>query len=344
MLAANHNKEYLPITGLAPFNNLSMKFAYGDNSKELSEGRIAVTQTLSGTGACRIAGVFFNRFGISSNNAIYQPNPTWGNHIPIFKDAGMDVKQYAYFDKSTNGVDMAGMLRDMEQAPDGSVFLLHACAHNPTGADPTTEEWKEISHVMKKKNHRPFFDCAYQGFASGDAEKDAWAIRHFVEEGHLVTLAQSYAKNFGLYGERVGAFSVLCQDQEEAKRVESQLKIIVRPMYSNPPVHGARIVQTILEDDVLKPQWYAECKQMADRIISMRTALQTNLEKDSSHNWEHVSKQIGMFCYSGITPEQVEEMRTKHHIYMTKDGRISMAGVTSANVEYLANALHDVTK
>lgn len=257
----------------------------------------------------------------------------------------MDVKQYAYYDKDTIGLDMSGLVRDMEGAPDGSVFLLHACAHNPTGVDPSLEQWKEISSVMKKKKHVPFFDCAYQGFASGDAEKDAAALRLFVDDGHQVCLAQSYAKNFGLYGERVGAFSVLCADPDEAARVESQLKIIIRPMYSNPPVNGARIVQTILEDPVLKPQWYAECKSMADRIIEMRTLLKTNLEKaGSSRNWDHVVNQIGMFCYSGLTEQQVESMRVDKHVYMTKDGRISMAGVTSNNVEYLANAMHSVTK
>eukprot|EP00515_Schizochytrium_aggregatum_P008908 CAMPEP_0202072884 /NCGR_PEP_ID=MMETSP0964-20121228/2704_1 /ASSEMBLY_ACC=CAM_ASM_000500 /TAXON_ID=4773 /ORGANISM="Schizochytrium aggregatum, Strain ATCC28209" /LENGTH=422 /DNA_ID=CAMNT_0048639951 /DNA_START=41 /DNA_END=1309 /DNA_ORIENTATION=- len=344
ILDSNINKEYLGIAGLSPFVNLSLKFAYGDDSVDLAEGRIAGVQTLSGTGACRLAGEFFNRFGISANNTIYQPNPTWGNHIPIFKNAGMDVKQYAYYNKETIGLDFEGMIRDIKAAPDGSVFLLHACAHNPTGVDPKVEQWKEISHEMKRKNHRAFFDCAYQGFASGDAEKDAAAIRLFVADGHQICLSQSYAKNFGLYGERVGAFSVVCADKEEAERVESQLKILIRPMYSNPPVNGARIVSTILEDPKLKPQWYSECKQMADRIIKMRELLKSNLHKaGSTRNWEHVTNQIGMFCYSGITVEQVDRMRNEHHIYMTKDGRISMAGVTSKNVEYLAKALHEVT-
>mmetsp|Transcript_8579 Transcript_8579/g.9765 ORF Transcript_8579/g.9765 Transcript_8579/m.9765 type:complete len:425 (-) Transcript_8579:1364-2638(-) len=338
------NKEYLGIAGLPGFIKLSLEFAYGTESAALKEGRIAGVQTLSGTGACRLAGEFFNRFSLSSGNTIYQPNPTWGNHVPIFKDAGMEVKQYSYFDKSTNGLDFGGMMSDIESAPDGSAFLLHACAHNPTGVDPTEEQWKEISHAMKKKNHLAFFDCAYQGFASGDAEKDAGAIRLFVDDGHNVCLGQSFAKNFGLYGERVGAFSVLCADEEEKKRVESQLKILIRPMYSNPPTAGARIVQTILESPELNPQWYAECKGMADRIIAMRTALKSALEKEgSSMNWEHVTSQIGMFCYTGISTDQVDEMREKHHIYMTKDGRISMAGVTSGNVDYIAAALHDVT-
>eukprot|EP00511_Aplanochytrium_stocchinoi_P002053 CAMPEP_0204824964 /NCGR_PEP_ID=MMETSP1346-20131115/2942_1 /ASSEMBLY_ACC=CAM_ASM_000771 /TAXON_ID=215587 /ORGANISM="Aplanochytrium stocchinoi, Strain GSBS06" /LENGTH=428 /DNA_ID=CAMNT_0051952411 /DNA_START=68 /DNA_END=1354 /DNA_ORIENTATION=- len=339
------NKEYLGISGLPAFVKLSLEFAYGINSVPLKEGRVAGVQTLSGTGACRLAGEFLNRFSLSKNNAIYQPNPTWGNHVPIFKDSGMEVKQYSYFDKATNGLNFGGMLKDIESAPDGSAFLLHACAHNPTGVDPTMEQWKEVSAVMKKKNHLPFFDCAYQGFASGDAEKDAAAIRLFVDDGHNVCLSQSFAKNFGLYGERVGAFSVVCADEEESKRVESQLKILIRPMYSNPPTQGARIVQTILESPELNPQWYAECKGMADRIIMMRNALKGALEKEGSKlNWDHVINQIGMFCYTGISPEQVDQMREKHHIYMTKDGRISMAGVTSGNADYIAAALHDVTR
>lgn len=256
----------------------------------------------------------------------------------------MTVKQYKYYDPKSISVDFEGMLGDIDQAPDGSAFLLHACAHNPTGVDPTESQWREISSLMKKKGHLPFFDCAYQGFASGDADRDAWAIRLFVEEGHMICLSQSFAKNFGLYGERVGALSVVCQDADEAKRVESQLKILIRPNYSNPPSTGARIVQTVLEDPLLNPQWYAECKEMADRIISMRTALKSALEEaGSTRNWDHVTSQIGMFCFTGISPEQVEELRVKHHIYLTKDGRVSMAGVTSKNVSTIAEALHSVT-
>jgi len=215
ILASESNKEYLGITGLPGFVKLSLKFAYGENSSVIEQGKVIGVQTLSGTGACRLAGEFFSKFKIS--NTIYQPNPTWGNHIPIFKNAGMEVKQYAYYDKGTVGLDFGGMIKDIQNANDGSVFLLHACAHNPTGIDPTMEQWKEISAEMKKKNHHAFFDCAYQGFASGDAEKDAAAIRLFVADGHQISLAQSYAKNFGLYGERIGAFSVVCADAEEVR-------------------------------------------------------------------------------------------------------------------------------
>lgn len=186
---------------------------------------------------------------------------------------------------------------------------------------------------------------AYQGFASGDIDRDAGALRQFVDDGHNICLSQSFAKNMGLYGERVGAFSVVCADSEEKKAVESQLKILVRPMYSNPPINGARIVSTVLNTPELYDQWLIEVKQMADRIITMRNQLKSYLaEAGSTKNWNHITDQIGMFCYTGLKPEQVESLKRDHHVYLTKDGRISMAGVSSFNVKYLANAIHQVSK
>lgn len=186
---------------------------------------------------------------------------------------------------------------------------------------------------------------AYQGFASGNIDKDAFAVRQFLKDGHQLALAQSYAKNMGLYGERVGAFSLVCNDKDEADRCLSQLKILIRPMYSNPPIHGAHIVREILGDKALRAQWLQEVKGMADRIIGVRTALKSNLEKEgSSKSWNHITDQIGMFCFTGLTPNQCERITKEFSIYLTKDGRISMAGVTSKNVEYLAHAVHAVTK
>ncbi|CAK4076728.1 unnamed protein product [Aphanomyces euteiches] len=345
LLKANKNKEYSGIGGTKDFVDLSLKFAYGDDSQALKDGRVVGVQTISGTGGCRLAGEFFSRF-LGKGTSIYLPNPTWGNHIPIMKDAGLEVKRYAYFEPASRGLDLSGLLSDLKGAPSKSVFLLHACAHNPTGVDPSPEQWKEISAVMKEKEHVVFFDCAYQGFASGDADRDAAALRQFVEDGHNVVLSQSYAKNFGLYGERVGALSIVCKDAEEAARCESQLKILIRPMYSNPPIHGALLVSTILGDAALKKQWYEECKGMADRIISMRQLLKENIAKvdGSTNEWNHITDQIGMFCYTGLTEPQVERMITKHHIYLTKDGRISMAGVTSKNVEYIAKSIAEVVQ
>ncbi|CAM9163346.1 unnamed protein product [Phaeothamnion confervicola] len=344
LLAKNANHEYAGIAGIPGFVQHALRFAYGVDSVPLKEKRIAAVQTLSGTGACRVIGELFARFK-GRGSAIYLPNPTWGNHIPIYADAGLEVKRYRYYDAATCGLDYAaGLIEDFENAPDNSVFLLHACAHNPTGVDPTMDQWKEISALMKRKDHTAFFDCAYQGFASGDAEKDAGAIRLFVSDGHRVALGQSFAKNFGLYGERVGALSVICVDAAEAARVESQLKLVIRPMYSNPPVYGARLVQEILGDEELSRRWAGECRAMADRIIQMRTQLRGELERlGSGRSWRHITDQIGMFCYTGLTRDEVAALQRDAHIYFTADGRISMAGLNSGNVSYVAESIFKVT-
>ncbi|ORZ37884.1 pyridoxal phosphate-dependent transferase [Catenaria anguillulae PL171] len=345
------DKEYLGITGLPAFTSAAAKLAYGDNSAVLAAKRIAVTQSISGTGALRIGGEFLARHYPLAKR-IYLPTPSWGNHTPIMRDSGLEVHQYRYFDKQTNGLDIEGMLADIKAAPKGSIILLHACAHNPTGVDPTVEQWKAIRQVVESNGHFAFFDMAYQGFASGDPQKDAFALRHFVEgdsaiagEGRLC-LAQSFAKNIGLYGERVGTFSIVGADADEAKRVESQLKILIRPMYSNPPMHGARIVSTVLSNPDLHKEWRAEVKTMADRIITMRERLFNHLVDDfgSKLHWNHITSQIGMFCFTGLKPEEVERLKSEFAVYLTKDGRISIAGISSHNVEYLAKAIHEVTK
>uniref|UniRef100_A0A667HX32 Aspartate aminotransferase n=1 Tax=Lynx canadensis TaxID=61383 RepID=A0A667HX32_LYNCA len=327
--------------------NLGVGAYRDDNGKPYvlpSVRKYVTVQTISGTGALRIGASFLQRFFKFSRD-VYLPKPSWGNHTPIFRDAGMQLHGYRYYDPKTCGFDFTGAIEDISKMPQQSVLLLHACAHNPTGVDPRPEQWKEIATVVKKNNLFAFFDMAYQGFASGDGNKDAWAVRHFIEQGINVCLCQSYAKNMGLYGERVGAFTVVCKDADEAKRVESQLKILIRPMYSNPPINGARIASTILTSPDLRKQWLQELKGMADRIISMRTQLVSNLKKEgSSHNWQHITDQIGMFCFIGLKPEQVERLTKEFSIYMTKDGRISVAGVTSGNVGYLAHAIHQVTK
>jgi aspartate aminotransferase len=229
--------------------------------------------------------------------------------------------------------------------PDKSIVLLHACAHNPTGVDPKPEQWAELSALVKKKQHFPFFDMAYQGFATGSIDRDASAVRLFLKDGHSVALAQSFAKNMGLYGERVGAFSLVCSSKEEADRCLSQIKILIRPMYSNPPISGARIAAEIFNDSKLYGQWLSEVKDMADRVISMRTALKDGLKKaGSTKNWSHITDQIGMFCFTGMTPAQVEKLTSEHSIYLTKDGRIAIVGLTTKNVDYVANAIHAVTK
>eukprot|EP00559_Dactyliosolen_fragilissimus_P007040 CAMPEP_0184856754 /NCGR_PEP_ID=MMETSP0580-20130426/1931_1 /TAXON_ID=1118495 /ORGANISM="Dactyliosolen fragilissimus" /LENGTH=449 /DNA_ID=CAMNT_0027351955 /DNA_START=71 /DNA_END=1420 /DNA_ORIENTATION=- len=341
MMNEELNHEYLGIAGDPAFVDLALKFVYGNDSKPLLESRVAAVQTLSGTGGLRVFGEFLKKGG---HSAIYVPNPTWGNHIPIFKNSGLEVRKYRYYDSNSSVLEFDNLIKDIQDMPEGSTILLHACAHNPTGMDPTPEQWAEISRTVKERNLLPFFDCAYQGFASGDANKDAFAIQMFVEDGHNLATVQSFSKNFGLYGQRVGALSVITNSEEECARVLSQLKITIRPMYSNPPKHGAQIVKYILSDDDLKGAFIDQCKSMADRIYSMRVKLRSTLEEgEKSRSWEHITNQIGMFAYSGLTKDEVTCLRDDHHIYCTLDGRISMAGVTSNNVEYMANAIKAVT-
>ncbi|CAG9837330.1 unnamed protein product [Diabrotica balteata] len=338
------DKEYAPISGVPEFCKRSIELALGENSSVLKDGLNATVQGISGTGSLRIGGAYLNGF-FPGNKVIYLPAPSWGNHNPIFKHSGLEVKTYRYYDAKTCGLDFKGTIEDISKIPEKSIILLHACAHNPTGVDPNKEQWKELSDVIRKRNLFVYFDMAYQGFATGSVDNDAFAVRYFVEQGHRVALAQSFAKNMGLYGERAGAFSIIANSKEEADRVMSQIKILIRPMYSNPPVNGARIVAEILSDSALRSQWLPEVKGMADRIISVRNKLRENLKKEgSSRNWEHITNQIGMFCFTGMAPEQVDKLVKEHSVYLTRDGRISMAGVTSKNVDYLARAMHLATK
>lgn len=339
-MAAQLNKEYAGITGIPEFTKAAANLAYGKDSPVLD--RLAITQSISGTGALRIGAAFLNAFYPGAKN-IYIPTPSWANHNAVFSHSGLNVQKYRYYNKDTIGLDFEGMLADIKAAPKGSIFLFHACAHNPTGVDPTPEQWKEISAAVKAAGHYSFFDMAYQGFASGDIDKDAFAVRHFVEQGHNICLAQSFAKNMGLYGERVGAFSIVCENAEEKKRVDSQIKILVRPLYSNPPIHGARIAAEILNNPTLYNQWLGEVKGMADRIITMRALLKENLEKlGSKHDWSHITSQIGMFAYTGLNAEQMERLAKEMSVYATKDGRISVAGITTDNVGRLAEAIYKV--
>jgi len=338
-------KEYINIAGDPSYVNLALKFAYGEKEMDVLGAKLAAVQTLSGTGSLRIGGEFLARFSKAGQKSIYIPNPTWGNHMAVFAEAGMDVKRYRYYNPKTNRLDMDGMVEDLRNAPEGSVVLFHACAHNPTGCDPTHDEWKILSDLCKEKGLRVFFDNAYQGFASGDSEADAYALRFFVEEGHGgLMLAQSFAKNFGLYGERVGTLSVLTGGDEERERVLSQLKLIVRPMYSSPPIHGSSIVRTVLSSEELRKQYYGECKQMSMRINSMRTILVEKLkEAGSTHDWSHITSQIGMFAYTGLSGDMCDKLTSEHFIFLTRNGRVSLAGLTEANIEYVAKAIHAVT-
>lgn len=344
MRSKNLDMEYSTIVGVPEFNKAAINLALGEGNPWVKEGLNVTSQAISGTGALRIGANFLAKF-FPGVKEIHFPSPTWGNHIPIFNHAGIPHKFYRYYDKNTCGMDFAGAIEDISKIPEKSMILLHACAHNPTGVDPKPEQWAEMSDVIKKRNLYVFFDMAYQGFATGDIDGDASAVRMFLNEGHKICLSQSFAKNMGLYGQRAGAYSIICADKDEAARVMSQLKIIIRPIYSNPPIHGARIAATIMNDKDLYAEWLKDVKGMADRIISMRTKLQDGLKREgSSKNWQHIVDQIGMFCYTGMTADQVANIIKNFSVYLTKDGRISMAGVTSHNVDYLAHAIHQVTK
>lgn len=332
-------KEYLPITGLSDFNKLSAKLIFGADSPAIKENRVTTVQGLSGTGSLRVGAEFLAKH--YHELTIYIPLPTWGNHPKIFTLAGLSVKTYRYYDPATRGLNFNGLLEDLNGARSGSIVLLHACAHNPTGVDPTADQWEQIRQLMRSKMLLPFFDSAYQGFASGNLDADAQSIRMFVADGGECLASQSYAKNMGLYGERVGAFSVVCGSADIAAKVESQLKLVIRPMYSNPPIHGASIVATILKDSDMYKEWTVELKAMADRIISMRKLLFDALQaRGTPGDWSHIIKQIGMFTFTGLNAEQVAFMTKEYHIYMTSDGRISMAGLSSHTVPHLADAIH----
>jgi len=236
-------------------------------------------------------------------------------------------------------------LADIGDAPDGSVMLLHAAAHNPTGVDPTKEQWDQIMELCKQKKHLCWFDSAYQGFATGDLEIDAYAMRKFADSGLPLLLSQSFAKNFGLYGERIGTFSVVCGAPEQVTSVMSQLDIIIRNLYSNPPKHGANIVKTVLSDPALYQEWRDELLAMSKRIQDMRTMLYDELVRlGTPGSWTHITSQIGMFSFTGLNPAQSKAMVEKHHIYMLGNGRVSMAGVTTGNVKYIAQAIDDVVR
>lgn len=332
-------KEYLPILGLAEFNKLSAKLILGDDSPAIQENRVATAQCLSGTGSLRVGAEFLAKH--YHQRTIYIPQPSWGNHVKVFTMAGLSVKNYRYYDPTTRGLNFQGLLEDLGAAPAGAIVLLHACAHNPTGVDPTVEQWEQIRQSMRSKGLLPFFDSAYQGFASGSLDADAQPVRMFVADGGECFIAQSYAKNMGLYGERVGALSIVCKAADVASRVESQLKLVIRPMYSNPPIHGASIAMTILKNSDMYNEWKIELKAMADRIISMRKQLFDALSaKGTPGNWSHIIKQIGMFTFTGLDSDQVAFMIKEYHIYMTSDGRISMAGLSSKTVPHLADAIH----
>ena len=316
-----------------------------------------------------LGALFLSRFYPQPNKAIFVSAPTWANHNQILSNVHLPIKTYPYFSVQTKGLDFDGMTSTIKAAPRESIILLHACAHNPTGVDPTREQWKELASLIRSKNHFPFFDCAYQGFASGDVNRDAWAVRYFVEQGFEMCVAQSFAKNFGLYGERAGCFHFITSPGSDAidtiGRVGSQLAILQRSEISNPPAYGARIASLVLNDEKLFAEWEANLRTMSGRIMEMRKSLRSHLEDlKTPGTWNHITDQIGMFSFTGLTETQVLKIREDAHVYMTKNGRISMvsvqsrsdhlrvtslipdvqAGLNTHNVEYVAKAIDKVVR
>ncbi|KAI4662590.1 uncharacterized protein J4E79_004881 [Alternaria viburni] len=346
----NLNHEYLPIAGLAEFTTASQKLVLGGDSPAIKEKRVTSLQTISGTGAVHLGALFLAKFyKTQSQRTAYFSDPTWANHFQIFSNVGLEYKTYPYFSKKTKGLDFDGMIGALQDAAEGSIIVLHACAHNPTGVDATQEQWKKIAEVIKSKKHFPFFDTAYQGFASGDLATDGWAIRYFVEQGFELCIAQSYAKNFGLYGERAGCFHFVTSPSSDAestiKRIASQLAILQRSEISNPPAYGARIASTVLNDPQLFAEWEDNLRTMSGRIKEMRKALRSKLENmGTPGTWNHITEQIGMFSFTGLTEQQVLKIREDSHVYMTKNGRISMAGLNTHNVDYFAKAVDKVVR
>jgi aspartate/tyrosine/aromatic aminotransferase len=336
-------KEYLPIDGLPEFRTASVRLLYGDNAPL---ERIASVQTVSGTGAVRIAAEFYGKF-VGKDVAVYASDPTWPNHPNIFQHAGFaNTKTYRYFDPTTKGFAFRAFMEDIQKLPPRSILILQVTAHNPTGADPTEDQWNTIAEALaKRRDVAILMDCAYQGYASGDLDKDAIAVRVFLKQGLEFCTCQSFSKNMGLYAERVGCLAVVCKDAKVAEAVGSQLRGIIRASYSNPPAHGARIASAILNTPALRERWVTELKQMSGRIVSMRKALRGHLEKlRTPGDWSHITTQIGMFSYLGLTPQQCSMLVSKHHIYLTQSARISVAGLHDGNVAYVAKAIDAVVR
>ncbi|KAM9896885.1 hypothetical protein OXX79_007220 [Metschnikowia pulcherrima] len=348
----NYNHEYLSISGYEPFLVEAAKVILGADSKVIKESRVVSQQSLSGTGALHLAGSFLKQF-YAGNPTIYLSKPTWANHNQIFTSLGLEVATYPYWDAENKKLNIDGFVKAIQSAPKGSIFLLHACAHNPTGLDPTSSEWTQILQAIAENNHLPLFDSAYQGFASGNLDKDAAPIRNALSSGVIsspVLICQSFAKNVGMYGERVGALHVVLPEEGETtqalkRAVKSQLNKLTRSEISNPPAYGAKVVATILTDDSLRAQWEQDLVTMSSRIIKMRNELKAKLVAlGTPGTWDHITSQSGMFSFTGLSPEMVERLEKVHGVYLVSSGRASVAGLNDGNVDKVAKAFDEVIR
>ncbi|WP_181372973.1 amino acid aminotransferase [Massilia glaciei] len=333
-------RTYLPIEGLAAYDKAVQELVFGADSPIIQDKRAITVQAIGGTGALKIGADFLQRFAPDAQ--VYISDPSWENHRALFESAGFTVNNYRYYDPSTRGVDFAGMLADLKAMPRGAIVLLHACCHNPTGADLSSAQWGEVIDAVVAGGLIPFLDMAYQGFGAGIAE-DGAVVARFAAAGGPLLISNSFSKSFSLYGERVGALSVVGASAEEAARLLSQLKRVVRTNYSNPPIHGGKVVATALTTPELRQLWEDELAGMRVRIREMRnTFVQKLKEKAPEHDFEFVREQVGMFSYSGLTKEQVARLRTEHSIYAVDTGRICVAALNSKNIDIVIDAIAKV--
>ncbi|KZE34970.1 amino acid aminotransferase [Crenobacter luteus] len=340
-LEAAAPRGYLPIEGIAAYDKAVQELLFGKDSALLADGRVVTAQALGGTGALKIGADFIKRLVPDATVAI--SDPSWENHRALFESAGFPVVNYRYYDAETHGVNFAGMLASLAALPAKSVVVLHACCHNPTGVDLTTEQWQQVVAVCKEKDLIPFLDMAYQGFADG-IEEDGAAVRLFADSGLSFFVSSSFSKSFSLYGERVGAISIVTQNKDESARVLSQVKRVIRTNYSNPPTHGGTVVATVLNSPELRAMWEEELGEMRDRIKLMRTQLVDKLAALGAGDFGFVKAQRGMFSYSGLSAAQVDVLREQHGIYAVSTGRICVAALNSRNIDAVASAVAAVLK
>ncbi len=333
-------RGYLPIDGIAAYDAAVKGLVFGTDSEPVKSGRIATVQAIGGTGGLKIGADFLKR--LNPDAKVMISDPSWENHRALFTNAGFVVESYRYYDDKTRGLDFAGMLADLNAAPVGTIVLLHACCHNPTGYDISPAQWDEVIAVVKDKFLVPFLDMAYQGFGFGIAE-DGAVIGKFVASGLNFFVSTSFSKSFSLYGERVGALSVLCQSKEEADRVLSQLKVVIRTNYSNPPTHGGAIVAGVLSNPELRALWEKELGEMRVRIKAMRQKLVDGLKAAGvTQDMSFITQQIGMFSYSGLSKDQMVRLRSEFGVYGTDTGRMCVAALNSKNIDYVCAAIAKV--
>jgi aromatic-amino-acid transaminase len=335
-------KPYLPIDGLPAYDRAVRELVFGPSSTAIKENRVVTVQALGGTGGLKIGADFLRQ--VSPDAKVWISEPSWENHRAIFEGAGFTVQSYAYYDPATHGLNFAGMLAALKAMPAGSIVVLHSCCHNPTGVDLTQAQWQQVLEVVKARGLVPFLDLAYQGFADG-TDADAYAPRLFAEAMQPVLLSSSFSKSFSLYGERVGALSVVAGTPDEAARVLSNLKRVVRANYSNPPTNGCDIVARVLNTAELRTLWDQELGAMRDRIKAMRKALVEGIhQRVPGADFSFILQQRGMFSYSGLTKEQVLRLRSEYSIYTIETGRICVAALTTKNIDYAADAIAKVIR